>query len=182
MDGYGAKAIGARVRAYRRAAGMTADQLAAQVDGLTGNAVAKLENGYRREISTELLVQLAWALKVPPLVLLFPLHDPSAQIELPAASGTSESLGYWIQGLVVPGSDVSPSEKLGAAVHSEHRRLIINSLNFLGDIQVQLTERGSMTAAEASELSNHVDLSAEAMNTGRAMLGILRERLGLDDG
>lgn len=183
MTGYDAKSIGRRVAAYRRVAGMTAEQLAEAVGGgMTRTAVAKLENGHRVEVSTELLVQIAWALHVPPLALLFPLEEPNAVIELPEASGTSETLGYWIQGISIPDADEGIAQKLGNAIHSEHRRLVVNSLDLLGSIQTQITERGSLSKAEADELSSVTDRSAESMNVGRSMLALLRDRLGITDG
>ena len=75
---YDASSIGRRVAQYRRANRMSADQLAAKVDGLTRTSVAKLENGYRVDLSTELLVEIAIALRVPPVALLLPITDPKS--------------------------------------------------------------------------------------------------------
>lgn len=181
MDDDGTSGIGKRVRAYRRAAGMTADQLAAKVDGLTGNAVAKLENGHRKDLTTDLLVQIAWALQVPPMALLFPLEDPNGRITIGSqASGTSETLGYWLQGLSVPGVEVTDATSLADAVHSEHRRLVVNSLGLLNSVQEQLVERGALTAQDVDELGRRRDLAAEAIHVGRQSLEILRKRLGLE--
>jgi transcriptional regulator with XRE-family HTH domain len=78
---YDARSIGRRVAGYRRANRMSAEQLAARVGGgLTRAAVTKLENGYRVDLSSELLVEIAFALRIPPIALLLPLDDPQAVV------------------------------------------------------------------------------------------------------
>lgn len=183
MTGYDAASIGKRVASYRRAAGMTAEQLASAVGGgLTRSAVAKLENGHRVEVSTDLLVQLAWALKVPPLVLLFPLHDESAGIEVGDVSSTAEHMGYWILGLPIVGSEVGGASEIGNAIHAQYRQLVINSLGLVNDVRTQIIESGTLSKDEAEALNRSADQSAEGLRLSRSMLQILRQQLGVADG
>lgn len=182
VDGYSSADIGRRVRAYRRAAGLTAEQLAERVDGMTGNAVAKLENGHRKEVSTDLLVQLAWALQVPPMVLLFPLENPNGRIEIgDRAAGTSEGLGHWFQGLAVPGAETSAATRLGNAVLSENRRLASTANGFLEAMQHLIDLQDTPDARDVVR-QREADLKSEGMHSARQSLSILRDQLGLGDG
>lgn len=181
-DEYGAKGIGRRVRAYRRAAGLTAEQLAERVDGLTGNAVAKLENGHRREVSTELLVELAWALRVPPLVLLFPLEDESATLQISGDQLSMLTLGPWLQGLPVVDPDLPRATALGNGVNGQFRQLIINAEALNQDLITRLIEEGALSAADASSIQAAGADRSDAIQVGRAGLRMLRDALGLDDG
>lgn len=183
MDGYDARSIGRRVAAYRRAAGMTAGELAEAVgNGLTRAAVAKLENGYRKDVSTELLVNLAWALKVPPLVLLLPLENRRAIITVGGVVDSMENLGYWIEGLPIANSEIGRASTLGNAIHAQYRHLVINALNLVNDISTQVVERGSLSADDELALSRRADQSVDAIHTARSMLDVLQRSLGLDDG
>lgn len=188
MGAYDAKAIGRRVAAYRRVAGMTAEDLANAVgNGLTRTAVAKLENGHRVEVSTELLVQLAWALQVPPMVLLLPLENPNAQVEVGAVRSTMEGLGYWIEGIPVAGSAPEGAGKIGNIVHAEYRRLSASAIGFL-DTMVELIDaqdgNGGSTLDQATRqrLNEIADAQTRNLSSSREVLGVIRHQLGLDDG
>ncbi|QRY39432.1 helix-turn-helix transcriptional regulator [Microbacterium hominis] len=188
MTGYDAKSIGRRVAAYRRIAGMTAEQLADAVgNGMTRTAVAKLENGHRVEVSTELLVQLAWALQVPPLVLLLPVEDPQAYISVGDTKDSMEGLGYWIEGLALPDVPESRASRVGNAVHSEYRRLTAGMVDYLNDI-VQLVEAqdgkgGSrLDQLTRDRLSASIGDQTMRLRASREVLAMLREQLGLSDG
>lgn len=187
VDVYGAKSIGRRVRAYRRAAGMTAEQLASRVEGLTANAVAKLENGHRVEVSTELLVQLAWALQVPPMVLLLPVENPMATVTVGDVQSNMEGLGYWVEGVTLPDSPHEGASEIGNAVHAEYRRLASGMVGYLSDV-IELVDAqdgngGSRLDEIARErLNASIDERVMALRASRDLLKMLRAQLGLDDG
>lgn len=188
MTGYDAKSIGRRVAAYRRAAGLTAEQLADAVgNGMTRTAIAKLENGHRVEVSTELLVQLAWALQVPPLVLLLPVDNPQARIAVGGSEDSMEGLGYWIEGLAIPDVPDAKASRVGRAVHSEYRRLTSGMVDYLSDI-VQLVEAQDGNGGSRLDQLTRERLEASIgdqtmrLRASREVLAMLRDQLGLTDG
>lgn len=74
--------IGRRIGSFRRLASLTAEGLAAKVPGLTGNGLAKIESGVRTTLPVDLVLEIAWALNVPPAVLLLPLGEYGAEVEI----------------------------------------------------------------------------------------------------
>jgi transcriptional regulator with XRE-family HTH domain len=188
MTGYDAKSIGRRVAAYRRAANMTAEQLAEAVGGgLTRTAVAKLENGHRVEVSTELLVQLSWALHVPPLNLLMPLEEPFANIAVGNMASTTEGLGYWLLGVDLPDSEVGGASVVANAVHNQYRILATAMIDMLTDV-IRLVDaqdgKGGSHLDEMTRATLNRAVSERTLTTraSREVLAILRSQLGLDDG
>lgn len=90
--------IGNRIREYRRMAGLTADQLAAKIPGLSRSGLAKIEAGVRAVLPVELVLGIAWALKVPPAVIVFPLDEPGSEITLGADTLPMEHAYFWAVG------------------------------------------------------------------------------------
>lgn len=96
------KMIAKRVRELRAARKWTAQQLAEKITeaGVEWNrgTVAKLENGRRTAVSVEELFALAWALGVPPVVLVLP-DDAGAECELtPAVTAEANRVFGWLVG------------------------------------------------------------------------------------
>ncbi|WP_217133815.1 helix-turn-helix domain-containing protein [Leucobacter chinensis] len=177
--GTDAKSVGSRVRAYRKAAGITAEQLAEIVgDGMTRTAIAKLENGHRKEISTELLVKLARALNTPPLALLLPLQEPDAPFfKTEAGTYTISQFGNWALGIE---RGESHAEVVQAAGHVSYRvtsafkQLIIDS-NAVEDARKDsdgTPQESAKSQAEIQRLEGSIKLATNALSD-------LSQRLGL---
>lgn len=149
---------------------------------MTRNAVAKLENGHRREVSTELLVQLAWALRVPPMVLLFPLEDERAQLEISGDQLSILTLGPWVQGLPIVDPDLPRATALGNAVNGQFRQLVVNAKALNADLVTRLVEGGTLSPDDQTHLEAGDLERSDAIDVGLAGLRMLRESLGLDDG
>lgn len=99
MERISAESIGRRVAGYRREIGMTAAELARELGpDVTGNAITKLERGHRAQISPDLVVDIARALGVSPLALLFPLDEPDSEIVVGGMRVPVRSLGQWLLG------------------------------------------------------------------------------------
>lgn len=181
MDDFGASGIGRRVRAYRRAAGMTADQLADRVDGLTGNAVAKLENGYRKEVSTDLLVHLAWALQVPPMALLLPIENPRAEIRVGDEVSTLEALSSWIEGMPKEETyaDTHEGTRLASMILAEHRKLA-RSLTAMADALVDAARSREEGNSQMEAMHRGIAAgSAAQVSDSRHAIALLRDQLSL---
>lgn len=90
--------IGRRIGAYRRLAGLTAQQLADEVPGLTRSGLAKIEAGLRAVLPVELVLGIAWALKVPPTAIMFPLGMPAKTINLAGEDVPMHHAYFWAVG------------------------------------------------------------------------------------
>ncbi|GAA1733063.1 helix-turn-helix transcriptional regulator [Microbacterium paludicola] len=95
-----AAAIGARIAMYRKALRLTAEDLARELaPDVTGNAIAKLENGHRAQVAPAMVADIARVLGVSPLALLFPLQDPDAVVVVNGMRSTVREMGQWLFGL-----------------------------------------------------------------------------------
>ncbi|MBY6061602.1 helix-turn-helix domain-containing protein [Microbacterium esteraromaticum] len=175
MTGCDAASVGARVAAYRRLAGLTAEQLADRVGGgMTRTGIAKLETGRRVEVSTELLVQLAWALQVPPMALLFPLESPSATMVVGEQIDTVEGFGGWLEGVTPAGA--SRATAVANQVLTEYRSLSLAYSDFLASVHAGMHLRLERSAGEISEEEQEAS-DNQVRGAGRAMH---RARLNLE--
>ncbi|MCD2117092.1 MULTISPECIES: helix-turn-helix domain-containing protein [Rhodococcus] len=97
-----AEAIGAAVRRRRNDLGISAQKLADACTELgyplPRNSIANLENGRRSEVSVAELIVIARALRVPPLLLLFP-GIPGEKVEVaPGVEAFSYDAAEWFSG------------------------------------------------------------------------------------
>lgn len=118
--------VGRRVSAYRRLKGLTAEQLASRVEGLTRVGLSKIENGSRTNVPLDLLTAIAWELQVSPVTLMYPLEDPDAVIEINGEQVTSNVLAGVLFGALVDhpdAQDMDDSVRTSAAVVNANTRL-----------------------------------------------------------
>lgn len=71
--------VAENIRAARRAADLTADQLAQLIPGLTANTIAKIETGVRKRVYVDEAVAIAGALSVP-LSAIVPRARPARRL------------------------------------------------------------------------------------------------------
>ena len=85
-QGFVEDSLGGRIAAFRKARGFSStDQLAAAIgDGkMSGPVLRNIESGRKGDLSVSQLLNIAWALKVSPLLILAPLGRPSDPLDLP---------------------------------------------------------------------------------------------------
>ena len=96
--------IGEQIRAARKRAGLTSEQLANACTeiGLPMKqpVVANLEAGRRNTVSAPELLAIAWVLDVPPVTLLGPLSQPASPVHAPGpALSPAVNLVEWAAGM-----------------------------------------------------------------------------------
>ncbi|TFB93190.1 helix-turn-helix transcriptional regulator [Cryobacterium sp. HLT2-28] len=85
-QGFVEDSLGGRIAAFRKARGFSStDQLAAAIgEGkMSGPVLRNIESGRKGDLSVSQLLNIAWALKVSPLLLLAPLGRPADPLDLP---------------------------------------------------------------------------------------------------
>jgi transcriptional regulator with XRE-family HTH domain len=149
VTGYrSASGLGARIQALRKFRGMrTARDLADAIDyeNLTESIIENIEAGRKTDLPVSQLLNIAYALQVPPTYLLVPLDDPLAILDLPNLSPELASMSplqfdAWLSGIGT-GAFRSPTaadhssraelqalRELDALRREQHRIQTINSL------------------------------------------------------
>ncbi|WP_440711158.1 helix-turn-helix domain-containing protein [Herbiconiux sp. YIM B11900] len=98
------EAIGRRIANYRKMNGLSAEQLAERAGaGLTRSIVANIETGRRTDIGVQQLLAIAWALRVSPTALLFPLDKPRERIQTSDGDGQVRYAIQWMSGWIDQG-------------------------------------------------------------------------------
>lgn len=98
MDFEGVSSIGRNVARYRKAAGMSAAELADTCGhGLTRSVIANLENGRKDDVTVKQLMVLSAALEVPPVVLLADIFDPGSPSPYPLPGTGAQRVAELIQ-------------------------------------------------------------------------------------
>jgi transcriptional regulator with XRE-family HTH domain len=109
-----ARRIGTEVQRLRKAANQSAQWLSERTEQLglkmTRQAIADLENGRRRFVTTAELVILAVALDTPPVCLVYPgPYDSSLEI-VPGQQGTEFDAAQWFSGIDLPTVPIDPAQ------------------------------------------------------------------------
>lgn len=118
--------MGRRIGTYRRLKGLTAEQLASRVEGLTRVGLSKIETGQRANVPLDLLTAIAWELAVSPLSLMYPLDDPDAQLRVNGQTVTAAALSGLIFGAAIERDDIADMDEAvltSASVITAARRL-----------------------------------------------------------
>ncbi|NNC10671.1 helix-turn-helix transcriptional regulator [Planctomonas sp. JC2975] len=69
--------LGKRLARYRRLAGMSAQQLSDALGGqLSRVMIANIERGSKKDVTVDQILAIAYALQVPPVVLMVPVEEP----------------------------------------------------------------------------------------------------------
>ena len=69
--------FGGRLSEYRRLAGLSAQELSDRLGGSLSRAViANIESGRKTDITIDQLLEISWALGVPPVALALPIDRP----------------------------------------------------------------------------------------------------------
>ncbi|GAB2973570.1 helix-turn-helix domain-containing protein [Frigoribacterium salinisoli] len=85
--------IGERLKAARKAAGLSARELSEKLGGqLSRGVIANIESGARRDLTVDELIALSWALDVPPAALALPYDEPYKTVSVIAGPGASEDV------------------------------------------------------------------------------------------
>lgn len=127
------------IRAQRGHQGLTAQQLAdrvAEVGGkLTRQAISKIENGDRGVSLDELLV-LARALRVPPILLLFPVGKRETVEALPDMVTSTADAMHWFTG-ERPGPSAKDWERFAAPIllWRQHDRQVSEYFNARDEVR-----------------------------------------------
>lgn len=107
-------AVGERIARYRKLNGLTAAQLAVRVgDPLTRDVLAKIENGRRDTLDTRLVLSIAWALRVPPIALIFPINRPSEPMTVDGRPYRVGEMVDWFNGWKLDPHDVWETTNAG---------------------------------------------------------------------
>lgn len=133
------RAVGARILRWRKARGMTAQQLSDALTGELGiemkrSTLSALESGARKTIAVTELLAIAYTLRVAPILLLFDVGDSATTPALPGHDVDTWQAQKWFIGeAVFPGRHADDrgkewEELRGAALplqlYREHERLI----------------------------------------------------------
>lgn len=110
--------IGRRITAYRKLNGWTMQELATQTEGVSKEVIANVESGRRNDLTVRQLMDIAAALQVTPLALMFDLERPDeAPVGLNLRTWSGSEVAWdrkspnlwlvmrWIGGGEIPGLD-----------------------------------------------------------------------------
>lgn len=159
-----AKAVGRGVQLRRKAIGKTAQQLSDATGkfglALSRQAIADLENGRRRYVTTAELAILAAALDIPPILLLYPgFPDKSVEV-VPGVERASRYAALWFAGIEAgPSTDAQVNEAtvlMTVAVgdlESKKRELMY------AEIQASKAKASPEFAEEIVRIRNEVELA-----------------------
>jgi transcriptional regulator with XRE-family HTH domain len=155
--------VAAAVRRFRRAKGMSAQELADACSDLgyeiPRNVIANLENGRRASVDlTEFLI-LAEALDVPPVLLLFPLGEVAVVEAFPGKEvatweAASSFNGEW------PGADPVPERYRVVEQYRRHRVAVGTALYSVQAVEDRRREAQLALGTEAypdrAQAANHM--------------------------
>lgn len=75
--------IGERLGKYRRVAGLSAQELSDNLGGsLSRGVIANIESGRKTDVTIDQLIELSWALGVPPVALALPIEQPFSWVSV----------------------------------------------------------------------------------------------------
>ena len=73
--------IGDRLKRYRLLSGLSAQKLSDELDGaISRGVIANIEAGTKRDVTVDELIQLAYALDIPPVMLALPVEEPNENV------------------------------------------------------------------------------------------------------
>jgi transcriptional regulator with XRE-family HTH domain len=81
-----ATTVGARIAALRKARGFASAKALAEAipgDSVTESILQNIEAGRKNDLAVAQLLNIAWALRVPPVFILAPLGNPNGSLDLP---------------------------------------------------------------------------------------------------
>lgn len=110
--------VGQRVQRYRKARGLTGQELSAALAELgiqlKRNVLGNLESGYRRTVSLPEVLALAYVLGVPPVLLMLPVGADEDVEALPGMTTHTWDAARWVTGEGGPPGDRGPVQPLDA--------------------------------------------------------------------
>ncbi|WP_068492497.1 helix-turn-helix domain-containing protein [Pseudoclavibacter helvolus] len=112
------KGFGRRLASYRKLAGLTAEQLAERIPDMTRGGLAKIESGVRAVLPVDLVLDLAWALNVPPMALLLPIGERGARIDLAGSEVEVADTYAWATGASVEHDTSDDSREASALAYA----------------------------------------------------------------
>lgn len=183
----GMKAIGERIQAMRKDAGIKSTQALADLIGspeITGAVLRNVEAGLRKDLGLTLILEIAIALEAHPSVLLFDYSQPDEVIDLPAFSPTlsgctAAEIDRWLFAPEIVRMPV-PNEDPGRPLLSRvtYQQGVVRYVEYLRDelreMRELLTERVSeritqfRTEASSDEdaKSNYLSWKLDLLNFG----------------
>ncbi|HEX4058658.1 MAG TPA: helix-turn-helix domain-containing protein [Galbitalea sp.] len=127
-----ATTVGARIAAIRKARGYASAKALAEAipgDSVTESILQNIEAGRKNDLAVAQLLNIAWALRVPPVFILAPLGNPNGSLDLPNIIPDIQELTVgefdgWLSGL-----DDGPYRPITADERNE--RIQLNALREL---------------------------------------------------
>lgn len=172
--------IGKRVAGYRKAHGLTAEQLAERcaLPGITRVVITRLENGRRDSVSTAELQVLAKALDVPPVLLLFPVGLQEAVEVLPGVTADPWHAVRWFNGQsgnpADPGAQQPPEGRVLRYWQDNDR--LAATISSAGE-RIAQADADSAAAVTTLEAEQHQRLAeSEVRHLGTAVTALLNLR------
>ncbi|SRR6266536_1414354 len=140
------RAIAREIRRHRLERKLSAQKLADRCERLgfavPRSVIANLENGYREALSVAELLVLAFALDIPPALLLFPVGRSVTAEVLPGQEIETFAAAEWFGGQIYlesrPAEDGGPGlqpawgRETDLALYSRHQSLVFEWNNLLG--------------------------------------------------
>jgi transcriptional regulator with XRE-family HTH domain len=168
-DIWTARGIGARVRAARKLRGMKSQSDLANAiahESVTAAVIQNLEAGRKSELTVSQLLNIAFALRVPPSFLLSPLGNHQRAQDLPSLvsgldSMSSAEFDAWFSGLSDGGHRFGSPEEQVALSQLEAIRELTRAERDLRALRVK-QEQSSKQDADAREIATAQRESARA--------------------
>jgi len=163
-----AAGIGERLAHFRRAAGLTAQELAERcaalgLESLSRVVITKLENGHREAVSTAELRVLARALRVPAVILLFPIGRAETIEVLPGQDAEPWAALEWFIGNST--DPAGPSEEPQMGMGSP---VVLWNEHLLHDGLIPVLRREAASRKESSLIGRQIGSEVKALLRVRA--------------
>jgi transcriptional regulator with XRE-family HTH domain len=182
--------IAAEVRRYRQQARMSTQQVADECEkrGLTikRSVLANLESGRRTTLSVPELLVLADVLRVPPLILLFPIGLQEATEVLPGVTADPWHAAQWFMGATGDPGDPSAERPPGGRAlwywqeHDRYAAIVRDAHERLGRAVDSYEASQAAFEATSTEIERRQELArseARHLSTAAMALQSLRETI-----
>ena len=161
--------IASQIRTFRKRRDMTLAQMADEcarhgATHLSLSALANIERGQtaeskrrRRDVSPEELVVIARVLRVPPLLLMFPIGQDRTVELFPGQSVEMWQAALWFSGeVMLEGEQTEDWWRAPLYLHREHDRLLLDYESYLADrLFAPLPEDEQQARARQAEKTLH---------------------------
>jgi hypothetical protein len=142
---------------------------------LTESILENIESGRKADLNISQLLNIARALRVPPIFLLSPITSPDARLDLPnlsddVAAMTAAEFDSWLA--AVPSSSYTSG--------NPDERVEVDQLNAFRERQTLLRELSRLQAVQSVELSDP-DIPVTGRSTERRMAALQEDVQRIDE-